>query len=109
MGMAMTCVDREMDDFDDIGLETVSDSLKESAVRGVEALSEAGVLHNDIELRNIVQCRKDPTHAKIIDLGRAVFSKDHRRLTEQMERVKFILGLTTRSGEFAASQSVEDP
>ena len=61
---------------------------------GIELLSKAGVLHNDIALRNIVQSKDDPTRAKIIDLGRAVFSKDKERLSEQIERIKFLLGVS---------------
>jgi hypothetical protein len=91
LGVAMSCVERELDDFDDIGLENLSDSLKESAVQCVMALSSAGVLHNDIDLRNIVQSRDDPTRAKIIDFGRATFSKDKVRLAKQVERVKILL------------------
>ena len=72
LDVAMTCLEREIDDFDDIGLENVSEELKLSAVRAVRLLSEAGVLHNDLELRNIVQSRDDTCQAKIIDFGRAV-------------------------------------
>eukprot|EP00978_Attheya_sp_CCMP212_P022397 scaffold66822_cov62-Attheya_sp.AAC.2 len=74
LGVAMTCVEKELDDFDDIGLENLSDVLKRSAVRAIAVLSEAGVLHNDIELRNIVKSKRDPSCAKIIDFGRASFS-----------------------------------
>lgn len=98
LGVAMTCLDREGDDFDDIGVENVSEELKQSAVRAVCLLGEAGVLHNDLELRNIVQSRNDPCQAKIIDFGRAIFSSDKQLLTQQVERIKYLLGLPMSNG-----------
>jgi hypothetical protein len=93
MGVAMTCIEQESDDFDDIGAENLSEELKESAVCGVKALSHAGILHNDLELRNIVRSKADPNRAKIIDLGRAKFSDDEERLSEQVEDAKALLGI----------------
>eukprot|EP00977_Amphora_coffeiformis_P017981 scaffold6064_cov173-Amphora_coffeaeformis.AAC.10 len=95
LGVAMTCIEKELDDFYDIGLENLSDALKRSAVRAVQVLSDAGILHNDIELRNIVQSKKDRDCAQIIDLGRASFSSDSKRLKEQVEWVKKLLNYTT--------------
>jgi predicted Ser/Thr protein kinase len=91
LGVAMTCLEKELDDFDDIGLENLSDSLKQSAVHAMQVLSEAGVLHNDIELRNIVRSKRDPSRAKIIDFGRASFSGDSKLLAKQIERIKILL------------------
>jgi len=93
LGVAMSCFEREMDDFDDIAIGNVPMSLKWSAVHAVEVLSNAGILHNDLELHNIVQCRSDPAKAKIIDFGRAEFSVNETRLGEQVQRVKRLLGL----------------
>jgi tRNA A-37 threonylcarbamoyl transferase component Bud32 len=93
--VGMICIERELDDFE----------LKQSAVRGVELLSKAGVLHNDIALRNIVQSRDDSTRAKIIDLGRAVFCKDKERLSEQIERIQFLLGVSVDQIATASSTS----
>ncbi|KAL3912559.1 MAG: hypothetical protein SGILL_006832 [Bacillariaceae sp.] len=93
LGVGMICIGREMDDFEDIGIENLSKELKLSAVRAASLLSDAGVLHNDLELRNIVQSRADPCCAKIIDFGRAVFSTDTNLLRKQVERVKILLGL----------------
>ena len=93
LGVGMICIGREMDDFEDIGIENLSEELKLSAVRAASLLSDAGVLHNDLELRNIVQSRADPCCAKIIDFGRAVFSTDTNLLRKQVERVKKLLGL----------------
>jgi hypothetical protein len=93
LGVAMTCIEREMDNLDDIGLEYVSDALKRSAVHAVRLLSNAGLLHNDLELCNIVQCKDDPDRAKIIDFGRAVFTSDQHLLAEQVERIKSLLGV----------------
>jgi hypothetical protein len=93
LGVAMTCIEREMDDLDDIGLEHVSEALKCSAVHAVSLLSDAGLLHNDLELRNIVQSKDDPDRAKIIDFGRAVFTSDQHLLAEQVERIKSLLGV----------------
>jgi hypothetical protein len=103
LGVGMICIERELDDFDDMCLENLSDELKRSAVRGVELLSKAGVLHNDIALRNIVQSRDDPTRAKIIDLGRAVFCKDKERLSEQI--VQFLLGVSVSVDQIATARS----
>jgi hypothetical protein len=43
-------------------------SRKEVGTTFFEALSDAGVLHNDIALRNFVRSRDDPNRAKIIDM-----------------------------------------
>lgn len=91
-GVAFTCVGRELHDLDDIGLENVSNTLKHSAVHAVSLLSDAGVLHNDLELRNFVQSKDDPDRVKIIDFGRADFTADQDLLSEQVERVKFLMG-----------------
>ena len=104
LGVAMTCLGREMDDLDDIGLENVPEELKQSAVRAVCLLSEAGVLHNDLELRNIVQSRNDPCRAKIVDFGRAVFSSDKQLLTEQVERTKYLLGFPQSQARHISSK-----
>lgn len=40
LGVAMTCIAKELDDFDNIGLKNLSDALKRSAVRAVEVLSD---------------------------------------------------------------------
>jgi len=93
LGVAMACIEKELDDFDDIGLANVSMKLKQSAVKAIEALSRAGILHNDIELRNIVQSRSDPDRAKIIDFGRASLSQDKKRLADQVDHMKHLLGL----------------
>ena len=93
LGVAMTCVEKELDDFDDIGLENLSVPLKRSAVRAVEVLSEAGILHNDIALRNIVKSKRDRSLAKIIDFGRATLSSDRKRLVQQVERIKTLLNI----------------
>jgi Ser/Thr protein kinase RdoA (MazF antagonist) len=87
----MTCIEKELDDFDDIGIENLSEALKRSAIRAVEILSEAGVLHNDIELRNIVQSKTDPECAKIIDFGRALFTSNRKELAKQVEQIKILL------------------
>ena len=93
LGVAMTCLGLEGDDLDDLGVENVSDELKLSAVRAVELLSNAGVLHNDLDLRNIVQCRDDPNRAKIVDFGRSVLSSDDALLAAQVQHAKILLGL----------------
>lgn len=105
LGVGMTCIERQLDDFDDIGLENLSDELKQSALRCVKALSKAGVLHGDIALRNMVQSRDDPSQAKIIDLGRAVFCKNKELLADQIERVNILLGL--RVDQIATSGSTK--
>ena len=59
----------------------------------MEVLSEAGILHNDIELRNFVQSKDDPNCAKIIDFGRATFSSDSKKLAKQVEGVRALLNI----------------
>jgi predicted Ser/Thr protein kinase len=93
LGVALTCIEKELDDFDDIGLENLSETVKQSAICSVLALSSVGVLHNDIALRNFVVSKEDPTRAKIIDFGRASISNDSKRLAEQVEHVKALLGV----------------
>ena len=56
-------------------------------------LSSSGVLHNDIDLRNTVQSRGDPTRATIIYFGRDAFRRDEVRRVKQVERVKILLNL----------------
>lgn len=91
LGVGLLCVEKEGCDFEDIGLENLSCSLKTSAMLAFELLGSFGVLHNDVELRNIVQCKEDPTKAKIIDFGRAQFSNDSELLAHQLKTAKFIL------------------
>ena len=80
-----------MDNFDDIGVENLSKSLKESALQCVITLSQAGVLHNDVALRNFVQSSDNRERAKIIDFGRATFSDDQTALTAQVGHTKILL------------------
>lgn len=54
-------------------------------------MSESGVLHSDLALRNFVQSRADPTQAKIIDFGRSKFSDNKERLAKQIESAKALL------------------
>ena len=81
----------EMDDFEDIGVENLSRSLKQSALQCVIALSSAGVLHNDVTPRNFVRSSDNRERAKIIDFGRATFSDDQPALTAQVGRTKILL------------------
>lgn len=92
-GVSLSVFGKELDDLDDIGLENLSDKLKHSAVQAVEVLSKAGILHNDIELRNFVQSKEDPNCAKIIDFGRATFSSDSRRLAKQVDRARTLFNI----------------
>ncbi|KAL3903826.1 MAG: hypothetical protein SGILL_010298 [Bacillariaceae sp.] len=91
LGVPMLCVGREGMDFDDIGLENLSEALKASALDCLRRLAHAGVVHHDLALRNIVQSADNPEHAKIIDFGRAEFTQDERLLQEQVSRLEFIL------------------
>lgn len=93
LGVAMSCLSWELDNFDDIGVENLSKSLKESALQCVAALSSAGVLHNDVELRNFVQSRDNPERAKAIDFGRATFSNNQAALAGQVDRARSLLHL----------------
>ena len=62
-----------------------------SAVESLQLLSQAGLLHNDLALRNIVQSKKNPNHAKIIDFGRAGFTEDRQLFQDQVETLETIL------------------
>ena len=96
LGVPMLCISREGPDFEDIGVENLSDELKASAVQCVRRLGLAGVLHQDLALRNIVQSSEDPQQAKIIDFGRAEFTRDRRLLEEQVSHVATLLLLTNK-------------
>lgn len=98
LGVAVICVEKELDDFDDIGLENLSGTLKLSAIKCVEVISEAGVLHNDLALRNFVQNKDSPRCARIIDFGRSSFTEDRGRLRAQIQDARFLLGLNSMVG-----------
>lgn len=93
-GVAMLCLGREGDDFDDIGIENISMPLKLSAVRAESSGCQRRwrpTWRRCIEER----CPKqgESRHAKIIDFGRARFSKDKRALREQVQELKDMLGV----------------
>ena len=98
LGVAIICVEREGDNFDDIGIENLSISLKRSALSCIEILSKIGVLHNDIALRNFVQCRKNPQEARVIDFGLSCFTSDQLKLKSQVGDAKRVLGLDPSGG-----------
>ena len=91
LGVPLLCLSAEGPDFEDIGLEKLSHELKASAVESLQLLSQAGLLHCDLSLRNIVQCKENPNQAKIIDFGRAEFTEDRQLLQDQVETLKAIL------------------
>lgn len=91
LGVPMLCIGREGPDFEDIGVENLSDALKASAVQCLRRLGRAGVVHHDLALRNIVQSAEDPHQAKIIDFGRAEFTQDQRLLQEQVAHLETLL------------------
>lgn len=97
VGVPLLCLGMEGSSFDDIGLSNLTLSLKESAVQALQAISNVGVLHGDLALRNIVQSRADPNKAKIVDFGRAVLTDDEDLLDGQVESVKRMLGLDASS------------
>ena len=90
--MPILCTEKE-DDFDDIGLQNLSLAARESALAAVKVLTDAGILHNDLALRNFVFSRNDGGIAKIIDFGRASFSSDTKLLQQQLPDAKQILEL----------------
>jgi serine/threonine protein kinase len=92
-GVALLCLSREGPDFEDLGCENISRDLKMSAVDSLQCLSDAGILHGDLALRNVVQSRENPNQAKIIDFGRARFSSDRLALQEQVDALKILLGI----------------
>ena len=56
--------------FEDIGLENISNDLELSAIESLDMLSSLGILHGDLALRNIVVSRENSSRAKFIDFGR---------------------------------------
>ena len=65
-------------------------------MESLRLLSQAGVVHHDLELRkHCFRVRKNPERAKIIDFGRAEFSEDRGRLQAQVEALKSMLGIAS--------------
>jgi hypothetical protein len=95
LGVAMLCTGREGLDFEEIGVENLSQELKFSAVDCLQLLILSGVVHHDLELRNSVQSAENASKAKIIDFGLAEFSKDRHRLQEQVGALKSMLGIAS--------------
>lgn len=95
MGVSLLCTAQEGSDFEDIGVENLSDDLKVSAVECLYTLSKAGLLHNDIALQNVVQCRLNPNAAKLIDFGKAEFTTDLHLLQEQVEELCKLLQMNS--------------
>ena len=91
LGVPLPCVSAEGPSFADIGFEHLSRELKMSAMQSLQLLSQAGLVHNDLALRNIVQSKENTKEAKIIDFGRAEFTENRELLQEQVETLKAIL------------------
>jgi tRNA A-37 threonylcarbamoyl transferase component Bud32 len=92
-GVPLLCVAAEGDDFEDIGLENISSDLKHSAVAALERISECGILHGDLAMRNIVRSRHRHESAKFIDFGRAQTTKNTKLLDAQVIALKNMLGI----------------
>jgi serine/threonine protein kinase len=92
-GVPILCLEREGDDFDDLGLQNLSLRVRRSALSAVKVLSDAGVLHNDLALRNFVLGRNDKNVAKVVDFGRASITSNKKKLKEQVKEAKQILGV----------------
>jgi hypothetical protein len=97
LGSALLCVGKEGPDFEDIGVENLSHELKMSAV------SQAGLVHHDLALRNIFQSEKNPKQAKIIDFGRAEFTENQKLLQNQMEILESMLRISSNGGGVSIS------
>jgi tRNA A-37 threonylcarbamoyl transferase component Bud32 len=95
-GIPIICISAEGEDFEDIGLENLDPELKRSALAAVRAFSECGFFHGDLALRNIVQSKSDPTHAKLIDFGRTRCSQDQRELDNQICHARALLASSER-------------
>jgi hypothetical protein len=91
LGVPLLCLGLEGPDYEDIGIDKLSHELKVSAVENLQLLSQAGLLYHDLALRNIAQSKENPKQAKIIDFGRAEFTKDRHLLQKQVEVLKSIL------------------
>jgi predicted Ser/Thr protein kinase len=102
LGVPILCLGLEGPDFEDIGAENLPHELKVSAVESLQLLSQAGLLHHDLALRNIVQSKENPKQAKIIDFGRAEFTEDRHLLQKQVEFLKSILEI----GEYSRSEAL---
>lgn len=105
-GVPLLCVAAEGDDFEDIGLENLSSSLKLSAVTALQRISDCGVLHGDLALRNIVRSRQHPDCAKFIDFGRAQTTKNPALLDAQVAALKTMLGVGPGAHCVVASHKV---
>ena len=93
-GVPLLCVAAEGDDFEDIGLDNIPHSLKRSAVAALKRISDCGVLHGDVALRNIVRSAQNPNHAKFIDFGRARMTDNATLLAAQVANLIAILGVS---------------
>lgn len=95
LGTPMLCLENEGSDFEDIGVENLTCSLKLSAVHALQCLSNQGILHGDVALRNIVQSRSDSDRAKIIDFGRSsqLCEPSDSRLVDQVVDLRRLLAL----------------
>ena len=89
----MLCLEFEGEDFDDIGEGNLPVALKLSAVDAIQRISQTGVLHGDLALRNIVRSKEHPNRAKIIDFGRARVTKNKLLLENQVSTLRRMLGV----------------
>ena len=87
------CLEFEGEDFEDIGEENLPVALKLSAVDAIQRISQTGVLHGDLALRNIVRSKEHPNRAKIIDFGRARVTKNKLLLENQVSTLRRMLGV----------------
>lgn len=85
------CLSLEGENFEDIGIENIEEEIKLSALYAMQQISDAGVLHGDIALRNIVVSKSDPRKAKIIDFGRGSQSNKKYLLDGQVVQLRTLL------------------
>lgn len=50
-------------------------SLIRGPLQGFESLHQAGYMHRDVQLRNILAIDLDPPHGVLCDFGKAIHSK----------------------------------
>ena len=92
-GVPILCLSLEGPTLEDIEVEKASRTLRLSALEAIQCLSRAGLIHGDLELRNFVQSRADPSKALVIDFGRSFFTDDQYMLDAQVDEAKELLFL----------------
>jgi hypothetical protein len=96
LGVPLLCLALEGPDSEDIGVENLPHELKVSAVESLQLLSQAGLLHHDLALRNIAQPQTSQDY-------RFRSSRVHRGPTPATKQVEFLKSIL-EIGEYDHSE-----